>query len=286
MKYSIDCLTPTRGYYTILHDYFIQNLSDRRYARYVYHGFRPSTLSLVTKYCNTESFQAFVRLHSYSSHFFAFFMPLFPFFNYSTMHAYRALNGIESKLFRICRHGHLDENPLVVENITQFEINLNKRFFFSSIKKWINFSCFLLAGERKIYTLIVSFCITTQLLGGSVLNALLIDGFDSATQDLDLFWLGGSCIAFYRQIERFKRRAKSYIIKEQNMYGQVIDFILSFDKQHTIHVQFVFGRHDCNAAFVLYTFDIDIVQVGYDGIKIISVRAIYFIWSVLNKLFS
>lgn len=49
--------------------------------------------------------------------------------------------------FRICRNGHLGEQPIVVENMEEFMNNLNNRFSFDYIKKWINFSLFVLAGE-------------------------------------------------------------------------------------------------------------------------------------------
>jgi hypothetical protein len=38
-----------------------------------------------------------------------------------------------------------------------------------------------------------------------------------------------------------------------------------------IRIQFIFARFDANIPFILYTFDMDIVQVAYDGIRIISV---------------
>ena len=107
-------------------------------------------LRTLTQYCNTDSFRAFVRLHSYSSHYFANDMPVFNFFNYSFMQAYRSLNNIERQLFRLCRVGHYGEEPIIVENMSQFLINLNNRFSFSHIKKWINFSLFLLAGTGKL----------------------------------------------------------------------------------------------------------------------------------------
>ncbi|CAF3303115.1 unnamed protein product, partial [Rotaria sp. Silwood2] len=54
---------------------------------------------------------------------------------------------------------------------------------------------------------------------GSVLNCLLIDGFNSSFQDLDFFSLGGPWISFSKAIEHFKRKAQSRILKEKNIYG-------------------------------------------------------------------
>jgi len=63
------------------------------------------------------------------------------------MYINRPLNGIEMLLFRVCRDGHLNGLVNVVKNMEQFEANLNNRFGFSCIKKLINFSLFVLAGE-------------------------------------------------------------------------------------------------------------------------------------------
>lgn len=110
------------------------------------------------------------------------------------------------------------------------------------------------------------------IIGGSVLNSLLVNGFVSNGQDLDFFWIGDSYASFLGDINRFERRAHSYIIQQKKYYyGKVIEFILSFGQQKEIRVQFIFGKEDCNSAYVLHTFDIDIVQVGYDGSKLISV---------------
>jgi len=61
----------------------------------------------------------------------------------------RSLNRIENHFFVICRNGDLDQTGIVVENIEQFEANLNERFGFCYIKKWINFSLFVMAGKFK-----------------------------------------------------------------------------------------------------------------------------------------
>ncbi|CAF4165248.1 unnamed protein product [Rotaria magnacalcarata] len=76
------------------------------------------------------------------------------------------------------RIGSFGEDPIIIENIYDFEMNLNKRFCFHLIRKWINFSCFVLAG-------------------GVVLTSLLINAFDSTNQDLDFF---GLTLGFYQAI--------------------------------------------------------------------------------------
>jgi len=100
---------------------------------------------------------------------------------------------------------------------------------------------------------------------------MLINGFDSSEQDIDLFWLGGSWILFINAVERFKRKVYSRILEEKNKHGKVIEFILLIEHNKKIRIQFIFGRADANISFILYTFDLDIVQVGYDGKAIISV---------------
>jgi hypothetical protein len=100
----------------------------------------------------------------------------------------------------------------------------------------------------------------------------LIHGFDSVLQDLDFFWIGGCWISFMDAVERFKRKTFSQILEEKNMYAKVIEFTLLMENEKTIRIQFIFGRSDANIPFILYTFDLDIVQVAYDGERIISVR--------------
>ncbi|CAF3240874.1 unnamed protein product [Rotaria sp. Silwood2] len=255
-KYSISSFIPREYFYSMSPDYFIQKSSDRRYARFYYHAFLPSTLDKMTIHCKTHSFRAFVRLHSYSTHFNAHLLPVFSFFDLSFMYEYRSLNVLEDKLFRILRIGSFGEDSIIIENIYHFEMNLNKRFCFHLIRKWINFSCFVLAG-------------------GAVLNSLLINPFDSMNQDLDFFWIGDSWLDFVSQVDRFQRRCQAYIIEEKNFYGKVSEFVLSFEHHQKIRLQFIFGRPNCNISFVLNTFDIDVVQVGYNGLKLISTLGFY-----------
>lgn len=55
------------------------------------------------------------------------------------------------------------------------------------------------------------------------------------------------------------------------MQGRVIEFILLFQNQTKIRIQFIFARRNANIPYILYTFDLDIVQVAYNGRQIISV---------------
>ncbi|CAF3894819.1 unnamed protein product [Rotaria sordida] len=124
-----------------------------------------------------------------------------------------SLTSIEMDLFRICRHGDSTEGSIVVQDLDSFINNLNNRFSFSYIKHWINFSSFVIAG-------------------GAVLNCLLIEGFDSSLQDLDVFWLGGSWKSFLNEINNFKQMAHARILTEKNYYGKLIEFQLYIDQDH------------------------------------------------------
>ena len=104
------------------------------------------------------------------------------------------------------------------------------------------------------------------------MNSLLINGFDTSSQDLDFFWVGGSCwILFMNSIQRFKRNASSRILREKYLNGTAAEFVLSVKNEKQIRIQFIFARSNANIPFILYTFDLDIVQVAYDGERIISV---------------
>jgi hypothetical protein len=67
--------------------------------------------------CNSNSFRTYIRLHSYSSHFSAYNMPIFVFFDYPFLYQYRKLNSYELQLFRTCREGHLEHPPIIVNDI-------------------------------------------------------------------------------------------------------------------------------------------------------------------------
>ncbi|CAF2347481.1 unnamed protein product [Rotaria sp. Silwood2] len=242
---------PKLGYYDLIIDYIVQLSSGRYYSRFIYNGFTSERLMSVMNCCQSQSFQAYCRFLSYTCHFMCFQMPVLSFFNYSFFYSSRSLTSIEMDLFRICRHGHLTEGSIVVQDLDSFINNLNNRFSFSSIKNWINFSSFVIAG-------------------GAVLNCLLIEGFDSSLQDLDVFWLGGSWNSFLNEINNFKQRAHASILTEKNYYGKLIEFQLYIDQDHIIKIQFIFGREEMNLSFLLYTFDLDVVQVAFDGTKIIS----------------
>lgn len=136
-------------------EHFIQKSSDRCYKRFIYNGFTYEMLKKLMNCCNTNSFKAYVRLHPYSSHYSAYMMSVFDFFDFSFMSIYRQYNSIERKLFRICRKGSLGASLMLVENINEFIVNLNNRFDFFVIKKWINFSLFLMAGNLKLFFVII-----------------------------------------------------------------------------------------------------------------------------------
>ncbi|CAF1202547.1 unnamed protein product [Rotaria sordida] len=109
------------------------------------------------------------------------------------------------------------------------------------------------------------------MAGGAVLNCILINEFNTSTQDLDFFWLGGSWILFIKAIDRFKRKVQSRILEEKNIHGILIEFVLSMKENHKLRIQFIFGRENSNISFILHTFDLDNVQVGFDGSKVVSV---------------
>jgi len=183
---------------------------------------------------------------------------------------------MEMKLFKICRDMDPEKRNIMVNDINDFENNLNNRFSFLHIKKMINFSLFILGGKfrnKMIYLYIIRNNFIE--IGGAVLNCVLNDGFDPVLQDLDFFWLGGNWICFINAVERFKRSAYRRIIKE-NRKRKVIEFVLFIEHDRCIRIQFIFARVNANIPFILYTFDLDIVQVAYDGKRIICVSEISF----------
>jgi len=106
-----------------------------------------------------------------------------------------------------------------------------------------------------------------------VLNCMLVTGFDHSQQDLDFFWKGGSLTLFNEAIIEFKTKLKHPILNEQNINDFLTEFVIKIDEEHVLKIQFVFGRKKRSTiSFVLNTFDIDIVQVAFDGTNIISVE--------------
>ncbi len=104
----------------------------------------------------------------------------------------------------------------------------------------------------------------------------MIKGFNAALQDMDLFWITGCLSAFHEAVRRFERAAYVYIIEKKNTKEKIFDFLLNIENGDQVKIQFIFGRKECNVSFLLHTFDLDIVQVGFDGSKIVSVNMILF----------
>lgn len=73
---------PREDYYVISPDNYNQKLSTRYYSRFIYNGFTATTLCKLMNCCNTNSFQTYVRLISYSSPYSTFNLPVFSFFDY------------------------------------------------------------------------------------------------------------------------------------------------------------------------------------------------------------
>ncbi|CAF5008800.1 unnamed protein product, partial [Rotaria sp. Silwood1] len=71
---------------------------------------------------------------------------------------------------------------------------------------------------------------------GTVLNCLLIEGFDSSLQDLDVFWLDGSWKSFLNEINNFKQMAHARILTEKNYYGKLIEFQFYIDQDHIVKI--------------------------------------------------
>jgi hypothetical protein len=150
-KQPVRQMFPRVGHYLPLSDLLIKFDSGRVYNQFIYNGFLPERLLFLMNTCQSESFQTYVRLHSYSSHECAYNLPIFSFFEYSFMYRSRCLNSIEKKLFTVCRHGSLEGGSIVVDDMKMFERNLENRFNFSFIKGMINFSLFILAGKFLLY---------------------------------------------------------------------------------------------------------------------------------------
>ena len=131
-KQTVIFPTPKPGYYHVLWDSIVQVSSGRYYSRFIYNGFQAERLISVTNCCNSESFQTYVRLYSYTCHLMCVNMPIFQFFDYSFCYSCRNLTSIELDIFRICRDGDLREGSIVVQDLNEFMINLNDRFFFST----------------------------------------------------------------------------------------------------------------------------------------------------------
>ena len=146
-KYFNWQILPRNGYYLPLSDVLAQIDSGRVYNRFAYSGFLPERLLSLMSTCQSESFQTYARLHSYSLHEGAYDLPIFSFFEYSFMHRSRCFNAFGRNLFTVCRDGSLEGEEIVVDDIDTFERNLENRFGFSHIKRMINFSLFVLAGK-------------------------------------------------------------------------------------------------------------------------------------------
>ncbi|CAF1362859.1 unnamed protein product [Adineta steineri] len=272
-KINIEFPQDTRSTYQLIQDELFLKDSGRRYLTFIYDGFSYEQFMKLMCCWNTDSFRTYVRLHSYSCYHLYPTLPVFPLFRYSFLLNYRNLNPLENLLFRLCRPTNECQKPILVNNMNEFLFNLNNKFCFDVIKSWINFSLFVLAGKFKSFFLLLKYVWYMTDLGGSVLNCLLKNGFDSSLQDLDFFWLGGSLHLFENAIGRFKRMAYSKIVEERNVPGLLTEFLVDVKEKRKLRIQFIFKRKNINISSILYAFDIDIVQVAFNGFTVLTTHS-------------
>jgi len=89
------------------------------------------------------------RLISFSSHKFFNDFPCVVFFQLPDIQQFRTLNVIERTLFQPFYNQEIQQRFQIIKSTKEFLSNLNKKFFFSSIQKSIDFSLFFLAGNFK-----------------------------------------------------------------------------------------------------------------------------------------
>jgi len=94
---------------------------------------------------------------------------------------------------------------------------------------------------------------------------------------ISFFWLGSLWFLFIDALELSKWKANLRILEDQTKHGKVIEFVLLIENNKKIRIQFICSRIDVNIPFILYTFDLDIVQVTYDDERIIPVSQFFFL---------
>lgn len=95
-----------------------------------------------------------------------------------------------------------------------------------------------------------------------------MNGFDHTEQDIDVFFIGATRSQFKRELTKFERTMGKKVIEKKEK-SHMIEFVVNLQNRSPLKVQFIFNQFYRNVSKILSGFDIDIVQIGLVGEKLL-----------------
>jgi hypothetical protein len=157
------------------------------------------------------------------------------------------LNSLELSLF-----DSVEAKPKKITSFENFLQNMNSKFYFDSWKDFINWNYFHIAG-------------------GSVLNCVLEESFDSTGQDVDIFFHSDSDVSFDGQFQLFLDAIQQFkpTVQYTNSYVENVRTVdLEIDSK-PLKLQFI-NVNLGNFFGFLSTLDADCCQIGFNSQEVIA----------------
>jgi hypothetical protein len=158
----------------------------------------------------------------------------------------RKLNSLELSLFDCA-----DSKPKKITSYDNFIKKMNSKFYFDSWKDYINWNYFHIAG-------------------GSILNCILEESFDSTDQDVDIFF-HSSTGSFDNQFQLFLDAIQNFKpnVKYSNFYVENVRTVSMEIDSKPLKIQFISLGLENFSGF-LSTFDVDCCQIGFNSQEIVT----------------
>ncbi|CAF3024354.1 unnamed protein product [Rotaria sp. Silwood2] len=227
-------------------------------------GFDRETIQAAHIFKQTNIHSVYCRLISFTCPLYKQQQKLFDVFEEEELIARRDLTIIEHKLFKIFDSRKKIEQPQFVSSFTDFIDNINTKFHFDKWTHLIDYNEFYLAGGS-----VVTCCLT---------NAQVFDG-----QDCDFFYKGNNKTNFLKSVKIIQSKLmQCYFVQRTNQArSRIVNLVIRintnvdslFEKEKQVKLQFVYIHGNCSPSSVLTSFDMDLPQFIFNGVKVLATSA-------------
>lgn len=210
--------------------------------------FTKETFRLCEPYFETSEFQLFSRILPYCE---VEIGRTFSLYDHLYLLSPRKLNSKELDLFTL-ENPDEPQKPKSIVSFSEFLKRYDERFLFSKWKDFINW--------RKFF-----------IVGGSVLNSVLKDSFETESQDVDIFYYGDYYefdkyyYKFMKDMEKFEPSENlrdEYYERSRTMYLNIEGKMLT--------LQFNLYNFDISNHLFFQTLDQDCCQIGFNGKQVLT----------------
>ncbi|CAF4875125.1 unnamed protein product, partial [Rotaria socialis] len=260
-----DCIKDSIQYVQEEHRIIVKN-STISWPYILPQSFDLRTLNKVWAYYATDLFALYTRLFSYSPFVYRPKHTLIDIFELPFVFRPASLSFHELNFYKIYGND-LPTPPKIVRTFQEFKDNLINRFSFDKISSFIDFNQFILAG-------------------GSVLMSLLQNAASCIASDLDLFYIGEGFRNFIDIFEKTHRNLRNFHFVKQRVLSyrrvyeleitlgsSILEIINESKIRKKLTIQFIY--HPCVTSIETYlmAFDLDIIQICFNGEKVLSTWA-------------